>query len=84
MDRQSVEAGVSLLQVNLGNRESWYTHKAAFGNSKNFLFLPTDQAVLSLIDDLEEYGMLDDVLIVMAGDFGRTPKVFTFYPTFPI
>jgi len=31
-----------------------------------------------MLDDLHERGMLDDVLIVMAGEFGRTPKVFTF------
>ena len=30
----------------------------------------------ALLDDLSERGMLDDVLIVMAGEFGRTPKVF--------
>ena len=78
MARQLVEAGVSLVQVNLGNDESWDTHEAAFGNLKNFLFPPTDRAVSALIDDLSERGMLDDVLIVMAGEFGRTPKVFTF------
>ena len=78
MARQLVEAGVSLVQVNLGNDESWDTHEAAFGNLKNFLLPPTDRAVSALIDDLDERGMLDDVLIVMAGEFGRTPKVFTF------
>jgi uncharacterized protein (DUF1501 family) len=78
MARQLVEAGVSLVQVNLGNNESWDTHEAAFGNLKNFLLPPTDRAVSALLDDLDERGMLGDVLIVMAGEFGRTPKVFTF------
>lgn len=78
MARQLVEAGVSLVQVNLGNDESWDTHEAAFSNLKSFLFPPTDRAVSALIDDLSDRGMLDDVLIVMAGEFGRTPKVFTF------
>ena len=78
MARQLIGAGVSLVQVNLGNDESWDTHEAAFGNLKNFLLPPTDRAVSALIDDLDERGMLDDVLIVMAGEFGRTPKVFTF------
>lgn len=78
MARRLVESGVSLVQVNLGNDESWDTHEAAFGNLKNFLFPPTDRAVAALVDDLDERGMLDDVLIVMAGEFGRTPKVFTF------
>ena len=75
--RQLVEAGVRLVQVNLGNDESWDTHEAAFGNLKNFLFPPTDRALSALLDDLSERGMLDDVMIVMAGEFGRTPRVFT-------
>ena len=78
MARQLVEAGVSLVQVNLGNNESWDTHEAAFRNLKNFLLPPTDRALSALIDDLDDRGLLDDVLIVMAGEFGRTPKVFTF------
>lgn len=78
MARQLVEAGVSLVQVNLGNDESWDTHEKAFPNLKNYLLPPTDKALSALIDDLSERGMLDDTLIVMAGEFGRTPKVFTF------
>lgn len=78
MARQLVEAGVSLVQVNLGNNESWDTHEAAFRVLKDFLLPPTDRAVSALIEDLSERGLLDDVLIVMAGEFGRTPKVFTF------
>ncbi len=78
MARQLVEAGVSLVQVNLGNDETWDTHEKMFPNLRQFLLPPTDQAVTALIDDLAERGLLDDVLIVMAGEFGRTPKVFTF------
>jgi uncharacterized protein (DUF1501 family) len=76
MARQLIEAGVRMVQVNLGNDESWDTHENAFGNLKNFLFPPTDRAVSALLDDLSERGLLDDVLIVMAGEFGRTPRVF--------
>lgn len=75
MARQLVEAGVRMVQVNLGNDESWDTHERAFHNLREFLFPPTDRAVSALIDDLHERGMLNDVLIVMAGEFGRTPKV---------
>jgi len=78
MARQLIEAGVSLVQVNLGNDESWDTHEKAFPNLKDFLLPPTDRAVSALIDDLDERGLLDDTLIVMAGEFGRTPKIFTF------
>lgn len=78
MARQLVEAGVSLIQVNLGNNEGWDTHEASFRNLKNFLLPPTDRAVSALIEDLDQRGILDDTLIVMAGEFGRTPKIFTF------
>lgn len=77
MARQLVETGVRLVQVNLGNNETWDTHQAAFPNLRNFLFPPTDRAVSALLDDLEERGMLDDTLVVMASEFGRTPKIKT-------
>jgi hypothetical protein len=76
MARQLVEAGVSLVQVNLGNDETWDTHYTAFPNFKNFLFPPTDKCISALIDDLDERGLLDETLVVIAGEFGRTPKVF--------
>jgi uncharacterized protein (DUF1501 family) len=75
MARQLVEAGVSLVQVNLGNNETWDTHQAAFPTLKDFLLPPTDRAVSALLDDLEERGLLDDTLVVMAGEFGRTPRI---------
>jgi len=76
MARQLVEAGVRLVQVNLGNNETWDTHQAAFPNLKNFLFPPTDRAVSALLDDLADRGMLEDTLVVMASEFGRTPRIF--------
>jgi hypothetical protein len=75
MARRLVETGVSLVQVNLGNNESWDTHGEAFPHLKDKLLPPTDRAVSALLDDLAESGMLDDTLIVMAGEFGRTPKI---------
>lgn len=74
--RQLIEAGIRMVQVNLGNNESWDTHEAAFRNLKNILFPPTDRAISALLDDLHDRRRLDDVLIVMAGEFGRTPRVF--------
>ena len=77
MARRLVEAGISLVQVNLGNNETWDTHQAAFPNLKNYLLPPMDRAVSALIDDLDSSGRLDETLIVMAGEFGRTPKIST-------
>ena len=75
MAKRLITAGVSLVQVNLGNNETWDTHGNAFPHLKDVLFPPTDRAVSALLDDLQESGMLDSTLIVMAGEFGRTPKV---------
>jgi hypothetical protein len=75
MARRLVAAGVSLVQVNLGNDETWDTHGNAFPHLKNKLFPPTDQAVSALLDDLHSTGELDETLIVMAGEFGRTPEI---------
>jgi hypothetical protein len=75
MARRLVEAGVNLVQVNLGNDETWDTHGNAFPHLRDKLFPPTDRAVSALLDDLHDSGQLDDTLIVMAGEFGRTPKI---------
>lgn len=75
MAARLVEAGVNLVQVNLGNNESWDTHGNAFEHLKDKLFPPTDRAVSALLDDLQARGLLDSTLIVMAGEFGRTPRV---------
>lgn len=74
--RRLVELGVNLVQVNLGNNEAWDTHGNAFPHLKNYLLPPTDRAVSALLDDLDAAGLLSSTLIVMAGEFGRTPKVF--------
>lgn len=75
MARQLVQAGVNLIQVNLGNNESWDTHDNNFRLLKDCLLPPTDQGMSALIDDLQSLGLLDQTLIVMVGEMGRTPKV---------
>lgn len=75
MAKRLVEAGVNLVQVNLGNNEAWDTHGEAFWRLREKLFPPTDRALSALLDDLHESGLLENTLIVMAGEFGRTPKI---------
>lgn len=75
MARRLVEYGVNLVQVNLGNDETWDTHGNAFPHLRDNLLPPTDRAVSALLDDLHESGMLDSTLVIMAGEFGRTPKI---------
>ena len=75
MAKRLVEAGVNTVQVNLGNFGSWDLHGNNFPLLKNYLFPPTDRAVAALLDDLHDTGLLDSTLVVMAGEFGRTPKI---------
>jgi len=75
MARQLVQAGVNLVQVNLGNNESWDTHDNNFPLLRDCLLPPTDRGVSALLDDLQSLGMLEKTLIVMVGEMGRTPKV---------
>ena len=56
MAKRLVEAGVILVQVNLGNNESWDTHGEAFPHLKDKLLPPTDRAVSALLDDLHRDG----------------------------
>jgi uncharacterized protein (DUF1501 family) len=77
-----VEAGVSLVQVNLGNNETWDTHGDIFFRLKEKLFPPTDRALCALLDDLQSVGLLDSTLIVMGSEFGRTPKLSTLAESF--
>lgn len=71
------KAGVPLIQVNLGNNETWDQHGDIFPRLKDKLFPPTDRALSALIDDLHDHGLLQSTLIAMAGEFGRTPKLST-------
>ena len=75
MARRLVAAGVRLVQVNLGNDETWDTHGNAFPHLKDKLLPPTDRAVSALLDDLAATGELDETLLVMASEFGRTPQI---------
>ena len=70
-----VEAGVSMVQVNLGNNEAWDTHGEAFWRLREKLLPPTDRALSALLDDLQSNGLLETTMIVMGGEFGRTPKI---------
>ncbi|MBM3995249.1 MAG: DUF1501 domain-containing protein [Planctomycetes bacterium] len=72
-----VEAGVNMIQVNLGNNETWDTHGDIFHRLRDKLFPPTDRALCALIDDLRATGLFDSTLIVIGSEFGRTPRLST-------
>jgi hypothetical protein len=75
--RRLVEAGVPVVQANMGRVQNWDSHSAIFTTLKNRLLPPLDQAVSALLDDLDARGLLDDILVLMLGEFGRAPKLST-------
>lgn len=75
MAKRLVEGGVNLVQVNLGKNSSWDTHHRNFVNLKDNLLPPLDRCVSALLDDLTETGLIDETLVIVAGEFGRTPKI---------
>lgn len=69
--RRLVEAGVGCVTLSYGG---WDTHGNNFTTLKRQLPI-LDKAIANLVTDLEQRGMLNDVAIVMWGEFGRTPRV---------
>jgi hypothetical protein len=70
--RRLVEAGVRMVQVNL---RGWDTHQNAFRDLKARLLPSLDHCLSGFLDDLEQRGLLDETLVVMCGEMGRTPRV---------
>ena len=75
--RRLVEAGVRLVTVCSGRRidQSWDGHRQHFPLLKRSLLPYTDRALSALLADLSERGLLDETLVVVMGEFGRTPKM---------
>jgi Protein of unknown function (DUF1501) len=69
--RRLIEAGVGCVTLAVG---SWDTHSSNFKTLRQQLPL-VDRGVASLIQDLHDRGMDRDVVTVMWGEFGRTPKI---------
>ena len=79
--RRLIEAGVKLVTVNwardyqAGAADHWDTHAQNFKQHKEKLLPPFDLAYSALLTDLDERGHLDETLVVVLGEFGRTPKI---------
>jgi Protein of unknown function (DUF1501) len=75
--RRMIEASVRLVTLVTGRRidQAWDTHRDHWGLMKRSLLPPFDQAISALMDDLDHRGLLDETLVVVMGEFGRTPKL---------
>ncbi|WP_169974936.1 DUF1501 domain-containing protein [Tautonia rosea] len=78
--RRMVEAGVRLVHVNWVRHDGgkggqgYDSHRNHLGWSETELMPPTDAAFSSLLEDLVERGLLDETLVILMGEFGRTPR----------
>ena len=84
--RRLVEAGVSFVTIDLSSHSAsgtWDTHGdniPPYGGIWNGLrpLLPVfDHLLTTLVGDLDERGLLDDVLVIAMGEFGRSPQIGT-------
>jgi hypothetical protein len=71
--RRLVEAGVTFVTVLSGGE--WDTHSNNFSTLKNKSLPPVDRALAALVSDLHERGLDRRVLVLVSGEFGRTPKI---------
>lgn len=74
LGRRLIDAGARVASIAWANG-SWDTHDNNFNRLKNDLLPQMDMAVASLLDDLVVRGLLERTLVVVMGEFGRTPKV---------
>lgn len=78
--RRLVEAGVRLVHVNWVRHDNgkggqgYDSHRNHLEWCKTELFPPTDAAFASLLEDLSARGLLDETLVLLIGEFGRTPR----------
>ncbi len=81
MARRLIEAGVRVVTLNY-SKWDWHGGRNAEGRANNSIFLREeedfpifDNAMTTLVDDLQVRGLLDDTLILVWGEFGRTPVI---------
>ena len=72
MARRLVEAGVRCVTIDHSN---WDTHDGNFAVLKDSLLPAYDSAISTLFRDLSDRGMLDSTMVVVTGEFGRTPRI---------
>ena len=69
--RRLIQSGARCVSFSWGG---WDTHGDNFNTMRRQL-PPLDQGLAALIDDLDAHGLLESTIIMMSGEFGRTPRV---------
>lgn len=76
--RRLAEAGVASIAVHFNEMtvcDGWDTHSKNFEALKGELLPMVDRGLSALLEDLDDRGMLEQTLVVVMGEFGRTPKI---------
>lgn len=71
--RRLVERGVRMVQVYFGNSQPWDNHDDILIHRK--LANQADRPISALLDDLKVRGLLEETVVMIGGEFGRTPAV---------
>lgn len=71
--RRLVENGVPFVRVQ-SPQNTWDLHDDAF-EQQRYLTTEMDRGVSSLVDDLVDRGLWDHTLLIVMGEFGRTPRI---------
>lgn len=74
--RRLIEAGVRFVTVKGYVRYGWDHHPEVFPRLRTEV-PPYDQGYAALLNDLDDRGLLDNTLVITAGEFGRTPRLNT-------
>jgi uncharacterized protein (DUF1501 family) len=76
--RRLIEAGARVVTVTdctAAGHHEWDTHQRNFTTLRDKLLPRLDQAYTALLEDLLARGLLEDTVVYLGGEFGRTPKV---------
>lgn len=73
--RRLVEAGSRFVTAAGYHGTSWDTHSDNDKSHRDRLCPPLDRTLVTLVEDLEERGLLDSTLVIAMGEFGRTPVI---------
>jgi hypothetical protein len=75
LSRRLIEAGVTFVMLQCGLRQDWDTHDKNFVKLQKTLLPALDRAVSALFEDLARTGLLEKTLVIVMGEFGRTPII---------
>jgi hypothetical protein len=76
--RRLAEAGVPMIAIHFNEMticDGWDTHAKNFEALQTELLPMVDQSLSALLEDLDQRGLLDQTVVAMMGEFGRTPRI---------